>query len=116
LDAMGRILRRDGSAATPAYRNAADLFHPNGIELLDRDLPVAPKGSALVSLRELDTIAIIDLQREKVVWSFGPGVLERPHLPTVLANGNVLVFDNGPFRGYSRLVEVDPATKAIVWE
>jgi hypothetical protein len=116
IDAIARIRRRDGSTTTKAYSLAADLFHPNGIELLDRDLPVAPKGSALVALRELDTIAIIDLAREEVVWSFGAGELERPHLPTVLPNGNVLVFDNGPFRGYSRLVEVDPATKAIVWE
>ncbi len=34
----------------------------------------------------------------------------------MLDNGNLLVFDNGLGRGFSRVVEVDPASGRIVWE
>ena len=39
----------------------------------------------------------------------------------MLPNGNVLVFDNGPLRRrahrpYSRVIEIEPATKRVVWE
>ena len=36
-------------------------------------------------------------------------------MPTMLASGNVLVFDNGVWRGYSRVIEMEPATSEIVW-
>jgi len=43
------------------------------------------------------------------------------HAPTLLANGNVLIFDNGVHRlddamPYSRVIEVNPATNQIVWK
>jgi outer membrane protein assembly factor BamB len=34
----------------------------------------------------------------------------------VLENGNVLIFDNGVRRQWSRVVEVDPRSGRIVWE
>jgi hypothetical protein len=34
----------------------------------------------------------------------------------VLPNGNILVFDNGTSRGFSRVLEVDPIEETIVWE
>jgi len=34
----------------------------------------------------------------------------------MLGSGNILVFDNGPERGYSRLIEVNPLTETIEWE
>src|SRR5262249_39379600 len=45
----------------------------------------------------------------------------RQHAPTLLENGNVLIFDNGPHRlddsvPYSRVIEVNPATNEIVWK
>lgn len=49
-------------------------------------------------------------------WSWGPGNLEGPHHPTFLENGNILIFDNGTRRQYSRLVELDPRKNEIVWE
>ncbi|MFH9677361.1 arylsulfotransferase family protein [Streptomyces sp. NPDC017405] len=38
------------------------------------------------------------------------------HHPSHLPNGNILVFDNGTRAGRSRVVEVDPVTKTIVWQ
>jgi hypothetical protein len=69
----------------------------------------------LVGFRELDLIAVLDVDEPRVVWTWGAGELDRPHHPTFLPNGHILVFDNGARRGYSRVLEVDPRSRAIVW-
>jgi hypothetical protein len=43
------------------------------------------------------------------------------HAPTPLSDGNLLIFDNGPHRldhsfPFSRVIEVNPATKEVVWK
>jgi hypothetical protein len=48
-------------------------------------------------------------------------VVSGQHAPTPLANGNILIFDNGPHRldqtfPFSRVIEVNPATNQIVWK
>ena len=48
-------------------------------------------------------------------------MLAQQHDPSMLDNGNVLIFDNGTHRRdnaftYSRVIEVDPSTNEIVWE
>ncbi len=94
-----------------------DVFHANTIELLERDLPgVGSAGDVLVCLRSLDLVAVLALARNEIVWSWGEGLLDRPHQPSILANGHVLVFDNGTRRGWSRVLELDPTQKRIVWE
>lgn len=93
----------------------ADIFHMNTLELLRSDIMGIPAFSAaLLSAREIDAIFIIDITNGNLLWSFGPGVLDHQHQPTLLPNGNILLFDNGFSRGFSRVVEVDPETKAIV--
>lgn len=49
-------------------------------------------------------------------YAVGETTLDLPHMPRMLPTGNILVFDNGEGRGYSRIVEVDPAREKIVWE
>ena len=49
-----------------------------------------------------------------------PSVVSHQHAPVALANGNILTFDNGNFRTgahvpFSRVLEIDPATNAVVW-
>jgi hypothetical protein len=39
-----------------------------------------------------------------------------PHNATLLENGNLLIFDNRRGDDYSRLVELDPLSREIVWE
>lgn len=51
----------------------------------------------------------------------GPGVLEGPHMPTMLSNGNILIYDNGHHtpessRGFTKVIELKPLTGEIVWE
>lgn len=94
-----------------------DVFHANTVEAIERELPgIAAPGDVLVCIRNLDLVAVLDLARNMVVWSWGEGVLDRPHQSSWLANGHLLVFDNGLRRGWSRVVELDPAAKEIVWE
>ena len=94
-----------------------DVFHSNSIQLLDRDIDgFCRRGNLLYCSRNLDMIAVIDIDAEKVVWSWGQDVLEGPHHPTLLDNGNVLIFDNGHRRKYSRIIELNPLTLELEWE
>jgi hypothetical protein len=103
------LILKETPLAVPEPETALDVFHTNAIEML-------ADGRLLVGVRNLDLVAIVDLESESVVWEWGPGELDRPHEPTMLANGHLLIFDNGMHRGYSRVVEVDTATSQIVWE
>ncbi len=97
-------------------REGFDFFHTNSIELLPRDIGVAKKGDLLICMRYRNLVAIISAQSEKVLWLWGFGELDWPHHPSLMSNGNILIFDNGAHRGYSRLIEVDPETRKTVWE
>ena len=98
-----------------------DAFHSNRLELLDGRLsdqhPAFRSGNVLTSWRNLNAIGIIDLEKEMVVWSRGG--FRRQHHPTVLDNGNLLVFDNQDFRRgseQSRVIEIDPRSGEVQWE
>ena len=94
-----------------------DIIHTNSIEAMDRDIEgFCKKGDWLISMRDLDLIVILDPEKEEFVWSWGPGELSMQHDARLLENGNVLVFDNGCSRGFSRIIELEPLTNKIVWE
>jgi len=126
---------------------AGDIFHTNTLEILDGKSayksPVFKKGNVLLSMRMLDTIAIADLKAKKIVWARKPGLWKTQHQPTLLDNGNMLVFNNlylkkradkAEYRrllrtnGYklvenkiyndnqSSIIEFNPLYMAIVWE
>lgn len=80
-----------------------------------------PNGDLVVSFRTISTVVIIERSTGEITWKLGAPPLCGQHAPTPLPNGNLLVFDNGPHRldhpmPFSRVVEVELATKAIVWE
>ena len=108
--------RTDAEKYAAIVKDGFDLFHTNTIELLPGDIGVANKGDLLICMRYRNLIAIIDAETEKVLWLWGPGEVDWPHHPSVLSNGNIMIFDNGAHREYSRLIEVDPNTRKIVWE
>lgn len=96
--------------------NPCNAIHANTIELLPRHpAGIWGDGSVLVSLRNLDLVAVLDPALEQVLWSWGEGELSRQHQPSLTPDGTVLVFDNGRRAGRSRLVEIDPVTDRIVW-
>ncbi len=91
----------------------SEWTHLNAVEVLD-------DGNILVSFMKTNTIAIIERGTGKIKWKWGPGELAHQHSPTRLDNGNILVFDNGfhPYGfpwGFSRVLEVNPETGAMVW-
>ena len=49
-----------------------------------------------------------------MVWALS-GLWTSQHQPTLLPNGNLLVFDNQGHNGRSKVIEIDPATQAVVW-
>jgi len=93
-----------------------DIFHTNTINLINQDTGYAKKGDILIASLSLNRIAILDIKNKEVVWTWGKGILERPHQPTILENGNILVFNNGAKRNYSSVLEIDPLTNKIIWE
>jgi len=80
-----------------------------------------PDGNILISIRLTDTICIVDKKTGDIIWRWGPGEIAHQHNPTMLENGNILLFDNGSHRkvtwgNFSRAVEMNPKTGEIVWE
>ncbi len=82
-------------------------------------IAVMPDGRWLISFRLTSTVAIVDPATGDFDWKWGPGILSHQHAATPLADGHVLLFDNGCHRrrmpSYSQVVEVDPASNEIVW-
>ncbi len=94
-----------------------DVFHSNTVTPLDNNIDgLCQKGDILISANSLDLIGILDSKKQKMRWTWGPGILEGQHHATFLKNGNILIFDNGTRRKYSRLIELDPLKREIVWE
>lgn len=107
-------LRREG-------KRIIDLLHANSIEwmrhkhLEPRD-PLYSASNVLISMRHQNAVAIIDWDSKRLVWAWGPGEILGPHDARMLENGNILLFDNGLKRKWSRVIEVNPLTRKIVWE
>jgi len=92
----------------------ADWTHTNSCFVL-------PNGDILTTFRHTDTVGIIDKKTGDIKWRWGRGKIAHPHDPTLLENGNILVFDNGFHRremsqNYSCVVEVNPNTGEFEWE
>jgi hypothetical protein len=130
LDAGGKVLRKisilqafERSSYAGLLKRMApegDIFHTNTLEVLDgrwaaRD-PAFRKGNLLISVHRLDTIAVLDPERQTIVWA-RTGGWRRQHQPTFVDGGRLLLFDNtgaGPER--SRVLELDPLTGKVAWQ
>ncbi len=104
-------------------RVQGDIFHTNSLYVFDGSKsnlsPHFKKGNVLVSFLKLDAIAIVDLEKETVVWakSGRPGNLwKKQHDPVLLDNGHLLLFDNRGHNGTSKVVEFDPGDMRVVWQ
>jgi hypothetical protein len=96
------------------------ILHSNSLEIFDGSLehksPLFKKGNILVSILMLDTIAIFDLAKQQLVWALGSGLWKSQHQPTLLKNGNMLIFDNKDSANRSQVLEFDPFTQKVIWE
>ena len=68
----------------------------------------------LISVRELNAIAVVDTETRAVVWA-ARGPWRGQHDPHFLNSGRLLVFDNRGFGKESRILEYDPNTHACPW-
>jgi hypothetical protein len=95
-----------------------DLFHVNSLERLDGSIaqrnPAFREGNLLISSRHLDHVAVLDPETETIVWAL-KGTFNAQHDPQILANGNMLLFDNNSLGKASRVVELDPASGEERW-
>jgi hypothetical protein len=98
------------------------VFHCNAVQWLDgtaaaRSPELAqafPRGSVLVSVRQLDLLLTLDLERETVLWA-RQGSWRRQHEPTLLPGGTMLVFDNLSVPERSGVLEFDPLSGDQLW-
>ncbi len=102
----------DGIICPMEHRD--EWTHGNSIEEFDN-------GDILTCFRYPSLVVRIDKKTGKIKWKWGQGKVYHPHNPTILDNGNILLFDNGPHRpdsyiAYSKCVEFNPETGEIVWE
>lgn len=78
-------------------------------------------GDVLASLRSVSAVIIISKATGEVLWHLDSTVIAQQHHATELDDGSILIFDNGVYRHhesmpYSRVIQVDRATKKIVWQ
>ena len=94
-----------------------DVFHVNTLSIIDRTFnEFFQEGFMLFAARSLNLVGVVDVEKEALVWSWGENYLDWPHQPVLLESGNLLIFDNGSHRDYSRVIELDPLTGELVWE
>jgi len=105
----------------PEIDRITAIQEPRDLWTNGNGLAELPNGDIVVSFRTISTIIIIERKTGTITWKLGAPPLCGQHAPTPLANGNLLIFDNGPHRldhpmPFSRAIEVEPTTKRIVWE
>ena len=110
LDAGGHFER--------AFRlRSGDVLHTNSIELLGAAASAVPglrAGHVLISMRENDLVAAVDLEAGRVVWVL-EGSFRGQHDPQLLDDGSLLLFDNEGLGQRSRILALDPATGERLW-
>jgi hypothetical protein len=112
---------QEGKTRTFEGGREIDAIHGNSIEWMRHlhligEHPIFRPDTVLFCMRHQDSLALVDWSTRKLLWAWGQGELSGPHDATMLPNGNILAFDNGLGRGWSRVVEVDPVERRVVWE
>ena len=129
ISPSGEVLRRTSllgcfrnspfEALLEPMRPSGDILHSNTVERitsLSANLGATDADDLfLVSLREVDIVAIVDRDEETVVWA-QRGPWDAQHDPTLLADGSILLFDNKGNEGRARAIRVEPLSGEIIWE
>jgi hypothetical protein len=106
-------IRTDENAEKLQY--VGDPLHTNDVEPLSPEMAAAfpdfQVGDLLFSLRELNLVGVLDPQTRRLRWwSYGPWF--KQHDPDFLADGGISVYDNRMGLGSSRIVRMNPTTRA----
>jgi Arylsulfotransferase (ASST) len=105
----------------PVADGIAEVQAPRTMWHQGNSVTELPDGDILASFRPTSTVVRISRKTGKITWKLGPPTVSGQHAPTQLANGNILIFDNGVHRlddsmPYSRVIEVNPVTNEIAWK
>ncbi len=102
-----------------------DYYHMNFISLVPDNLlkntnPAFEPGNWVITFRHGDMIFIVNPQTGKIVGHIlpndVPGGIQGVHATQMLPNGHMIILDNGTYRRWSRVIELDLMTKRILWE
>jgi len=107
-----------------AHANAIAVVPPN--DLGDSRFAA---GNVIISYRNLNTFIVVDKSTGQIVWKSGPNdnlTIGQHNVHMIQQGlqgaGHILAFDNGgsggyppTFRSFSRVVEIDPLTRALPW-
>lgn len=119
-DWMGLLFAGRGSKYS---MNETDPYHLNDVEMLRPEMaaafPMFKAGDLLVDLRNLQMMVVVDGESHRIKWTM-TGPFFGQHDPDFAPNGHIVMFDNRisgstPQLGYSKVMEVDPATRSVVW-
>jgi len=131
-----RLIASPNWHAGPWNSTVLDWTHFNTVQALppNRHFDAGDErfrpGNVMISPRQLDTVYIIDRETKEIAWEYSGdyfGGLSGQHEPHMIekglpGEGNITIFDNGasPWKdlghaGKSYVLEIDPATKELVW-
>jgi len=114
-----RLMDRSEIIKQGGFLGNGDIFHTNTLEIFDGRLAhkarIFKKGNIIISVLVLNTIFIIDMEKQKIVWALGSGMWNMQHQPTLLDSGNILIFDNFYTPNTSNILEFEPFTQKIIW-
>ena len=105
IDADGAPLRYDW-----------DAFHANDVEPLSTEMadafPQFEAGDLLISLRELNLVAVIARETGRLIWwQHGPWL--KQHDPDFRPDGTITVYDNASGLGISRILRINPTSREV---
>ena len=129
LDSSGALVRKfsvlrsllDSGYGGLVYltKSPCDPLHLNDVRVLEEEdaseYPRLSQGDMLISIRNLNTVAVIDATSTRIKW-IASGLTLRQHAPRYLRGNRILVFDNlggSANQGGSRLAEIDLASHAV---
>lgn len=101
---------------------SGDVTHINTVQYIDAAtaalFPFAEEGHLLISMREMNTIAVLNPETGSIVWAI-TGMWRAQHEPVFTPDGRILVYDNqglGGLNGPARVLEIDPASLSRTWQ
>ena len=109
------------SKESKKFQDCVNPIHLNDIEIIKKNSQLqyfdnVNIGDFLISLRNINTILLIDHKTKKIKWSYHNELIMQ-HSPQITDRGTLLIFNNQgskEIKGQSRIDEVDLKTKKIV--
>lgn len=96
-----------------------ELLHTNTIERLQpaspHPIPAFAAGNILLTIRDIDTVAVLDPHRRQIVWAL-KGLWTGAHGATLLDSGRLLIVDNLRDHETSAVLEFDPSSQEVAWQ